>query len=315
MTELFKTCELNHELITTNQDITVYFDKETKDILFLKTQDNLQAILSHSKDSTYLLKIYKNDELKCSHYLTFSFFCKQNFFEYENFKDFEPIKRSIVYESIDIILNHPYFNLPVYEADKFYHQLNIGYSISKIEINRKNNKFDGAIESIKISATYHNHTLKNTVIHYKYFNGVLFKSILNLEDRNFQERIKKLFICNEILLYKNLNSNEYIVEITGIDYNIIVNYNPIKYLMTTYMVQDIFDKKTLEVSRLCTSYSFYDFSNWSSMYDNIYDYISKKILYKKPNDYTIDILKKYDLYDNPENLNPNYLDLIDIITY
>lgn len=302
------------ELVTSNNDISVYFDKKSRNISFFNENDNLKAILSHHKDSIYLLEIFKDDTLKCSHYVKLSFFCKQDSKKSYSNNEFIHIKKSIVYESLNIILNHPYFNLTLNEADKYYQTLNKSYQIKKIEINRKYNKINGIIESFEI-LTIPNESNTEIKFYYKYFDNNLFKSILTIEDRDFQIKIKNLFDCLGILTYKNLSSNEYIIEFSGFGYVVTVKYNQDKQLFDSVIEQDIFDKDTLEFIKNIEKYETFKIAEPKSLYDDIYNFVSKNILYKKPNEETIEFLKKNELYDDPENLNSSYLDLIEILKY
>lgn len=302
------------EFLTSNNDISVYFDKKSRNIYFFNEVYKLKAILSHHKDSIYLLEIFKDDILKCSHYVKLSFVCKQDSKKLYSNNDFLHIKKSVLPESLNIILNHPYFNLTLNEADKYEQSLNKIYQINKIEINRTDNKINGSIESFEITNIIHGMKIE-VKFYYKYFDNNLFQSISIKEDMNFQKKIKNLFNCLKILTYKHLSLNEYIIEFYGFGYIVTVKYNQDTQSLDSVIEQEIFDKDTLEVIKTIEKYETFRITEPKFIYDDIYEYVSKNILYKKPNEETIEFLRKNELYDDPENLSPSYLDLIEILKY
>lgn len=296
------------ELKCKNPTMEIYFDNADLNLYYLFCEKKSYGILNLLDYESFFLKIFDKDgqELN-SHRIAIPVYMVRGFKENPN--EFSQNIRYVISETISTMLNHPFFNLEYEDTTIFNCILNVRYYIMSIDKNidkNENPSFDIKLELKKGRLV--------CLVRFRMIDNQWVKELLNAIDKpvwckNLNANIMKYFDVKALEFYQNSDSNIYYINSKGMKFDLDMVFNE--------------KTKTLKVSRINQKCGIIDkVDQFEFKYDNV-DNIDKKIfesLYKEvifdtPNIETLQQLRDLELYNNPEDLDNNYIDLLDMIKY
>jgi hypothetical protein len=297
----------NLELKCKSIAMEIYFDSSKSNLYYLFCSKRSYAVLSLFDHQSFLIEIYdeNGDEIN-THRLAIPIYMLRDF--KENSNKFNDDVKFIIEDTISTMLNHPFFNLDSNETSIFSSILNTNYYIMAIAkyTNKDEVSFDIKLELKKDRQV--------CLVRFKKIKNQWVKELLNAINKpswckNLNANIMKYFDLKALEFYQTSDSNIFYINSKGMKYDLEIVFNE--------------KEKSLTVSRINKTigstdkidYFVFQYENTKNIDQKIFESLYKEVIFDTPNIETLQQLRDLELYNSTEELDNNYIDLLDMIKY
>lgn len=298
----------NLELKCKSIAMEIYFDSSKSNLYYLFCSKRSYAVLSTLDYASFLLEIFDEHGYELnSHRIAIPFYMLRDF--KENSSQFSKQINYIIDDTISTMLNHPFINLKSDETEIFSSVLNTTYyimSISKFTDKSGIPSFEVKLELKKDRQV--------CLVRFKLINNEWVKELLNAIDKpvwckNLNANIMKYFDVKALEFYQTNDANIYYINSKGMKFHLEMVFNQ--------------KERTLHVSRCNETIGLVDnIDTFEFQYEDnknidkkIFESLYKSVIFDTPNLEILQQLRELELYNKPEELDNNYIDLLDMIKY
>lgn len=298
----------NLELKCKSIAMEIYFDSVKSNLYYLFCSKRSYAVLSILDQASFLLEIFDEYGYELnSHRIAIPFYMLREF--KENSSQFSKQINYIIDDTISTMLHHPFINLKSDETPIFSSILNTNYhimSISKFTDKSGTLSFEVKLELKKDRQV--------CLVRFKLINNEWVKELLNAIDKpvwckNLNTNIMKYFDVKALEFYQTSDANIYYINSKGMKFNLEMVFNQ--------------KERTLRVSRCNEIVGIVDnidvfefqYEDNKNIDKKIFESLYKSVIFDTPNLETLQQLRELDVCNTADELDNNYIDLLDMIKY